>query len=258
MKLNGKVVAVTGAGGGIGGALAKRFCDEGAKSVTLIDLDEQSAQQNADALSSPWFVCDVADEAALEEVIDRIEQDSGPIDLFCSNAGVGTAGGVDASNADWQRTWEINVMAQVYAARIMIPRMIARGGGYLLNTASAAGLLTNLGTAPYAVTKHGSVALSEWLAITHGDDGVVVSCLCPQGVNTAMLNDGVGELASDAVRAQGVIEPSEVADAVIDALDEERFLVLPHPEVARYEQNRAADHDRWISAMRGLQRQFGR
>jgi NAD(P)-dependent dehydrogenase (short-subunit alcohol dehydrogenase family) len=257
MNLNGKIVAVTGAGGGIGNALAQRFYEQSAATVALIDVDENSVARNAEALSSPWFACDVTDEVALCEVIDRIENDHGPIDLFCSNAGVGTAGGVETPNADWQRTWEINVMAQVYAARILIPRMIERGGGYLLNTASAAGLLTNLGTAPYAVTKHASVALSEWLAITHGDDGIRVSCLCPQGVNTAMLNDGTGQLASDAVRAQGVIEPSVVADAVVDALEAERFLVLPHPEVARYEQNRAADHDRWIEAMRGLQSQFG-
>ncbi len=256
MKLEGKVVAVTGSASGIGRALATRFCVEKAATVALLDRNGEAVGWLGDELGMPAFACDVTDERRLEAVIDEIEDDFGPIDLFCSNAGVGTGGGAEAPDEEWQTTWEVNVMSQVYAARILIPRMTARGGGYLLNTASAAGLLTNLGTAPYAVTKHASVGLAEWLSITHADDGITVSCLCPQGVNTPLLNDGIGDLAADTVRAQGVIEPEDVADSVVEAIEAERFLVLPHPEVARYEQNRAGDRERWLEAMRGIQRQF--
>jgi NAD(P)-dependent dehydrogenase (short-subunit alcohol dehydrogenase family) len=174
--------------------------------------------------------------------------------LFCSNAGIGTGGGVETDNAAWQRTWDVNVMAHVYAARAVLPAMLERGEGYLLATASAAGLLTNLGAAPYSVTKHAALALAEWLAITHGDAGITVSCLCPQGVRTPMLLGGLDQTAGAVVAAGGdLIEPEQVADAVIAGLAEERFLILPHPEVARYFQRKANDYDRWLAGMRKLQ-----
>jgi NAD(P)-dependent dehydrogenase (short-subunit alcohol dehydrogenase family) len=160
---------------------------------------------------------------------------------------------VEAANEDWQRIWDVNVMAHVYAARAVLPGMLARGQGYLLHTASAAGLLTNLGTAPYSVTKHAALGLAEWLAITHGDDGINVSCLCPQGVRTNMVAAATGGTAGDVVVAQGLIEPEDVAEAVVEGLRAERFLILPHPEVLDYFQRKAADYDRWLGGMRKLQ-----
>jgi len=184
------------------------------------------------------------------------EERFGPIDLLVSNAGIGGGGDVFADDELWQRIWDVNLMAHVYAARAVLPSMLARGEGYLLNTASAAGLLTNLGTAPYSVTKHAAVALAEWLAITHGDEGIKVSCLCPQGVNTAMLmgDANPGVTAADVVKVAGqVLEPEDVAEAVIRGLEEERFLILPHPEVAEYWRRKTDDPDRWLAGMRRLQ-----
>ena len=173
-----------------------------------------------------------------------------------SNAGIGTGGGVDAPNEAWQQIWEVNLMAHVYAARAVLPAMIARGEGYLLNTASAAGLLTNIGAAPYSVTKHAAVGLAEWLAITHGDQGIKVSCLCPQGVRTNMLLAGADDPAGAVVLAQGAIEPEDVAEAVVQGLRAESFLILPHPEVLTHFQRKAGDYDRWIGGMRKLQRRI--
>src|SRR5213078_2887983 len=192
--------------------------------------------------------------ADIEALVHTTEERIGPIDLFFSNAGIGIGGGVEVSNEDWQRIWEINTMAHVYAARHVLPGMLARGEGYICSTASAAGLLTNLGTAPYTVTKHAAVALAEWIAITHGDAGIKVSCLCPQGVRTPMLLQGVGDNAAESVLASGgVLEPDDVADAVVQGIREERFLILPHPEVAEYMRRKATDPDRWLSGMRRLQ-----
>ncbi len=253
MNVSGKVVVVTGAASGIGRALAARFVAEGA-AVVAADVDprlpEVAAAIGADALR-----CDVAVERDVVELIDTVEASVGSIDLFCANAGIGASGGVEVADETWNRIWSVNVMSHVYAARALVPRMIERGGGYLLFTASAAGLLTNPGAAPYAVTKHAAVSLAEWLAITHGHQGIRVSCLCPQGVNTPLVTGAPAELATRAVVAQGLIEPDEVADAVIAGLREERFLILPHPEVRDYAIGRATDHDRWI---RGMQRLVGR
>ena len=197
-------------------------------------------------------VVDMTDQNAVEALIDRIEETVGPIDLWCGNAGVGANGGVELANEVWDFNWNVNVMAHVITARVLVPRWIERGAGHLLLTASAAGLLTNLGTAPYAVTKHACVALAEWIRITHGEQGVGVSCLCPQGVRTPMT-EADGELAVEVVKAMGMIEPEEVAEAVAEGLAEDRFLILPHPEVSTFEQRRAGDRERWLTGMQRLQ-----
>jgi NAD(P)-dependent dehydrogenase (short-subunit alcohol dehydrogenase family) len=254
MELSGKVVVVTGGASGIGRAMCRRFAAEGAKKVIVADFDADGAAKVAEEIGGEAVSTDVAVEADIESLVERTEKHHGPIDLFCSNAGIGVGGGVEASDEAWQSIWNINVMAHVYAARAVLPSMLARGEGYLLNTASAAGLLTNLGAAPYTVTKHAAVALAEWISITHGDAGIKVSCLCPQGVNTPMLNSGLGDITGNAVLASGgMMEPEDVAEAVVQGLRDERFLILPHPEVADYVKRKADDEDRWLSGMRRLQ-----
>jgi NAD(P)-dependent dehydrogenase (short-subunit alcohol dehydrogenase family) len=256
MELSGKVVVVTGGASGIGRALCRRFAAEGAKAVVVADFDADGAATVAAEIGGEAVSTDVAVEADIKSLVERTEQHHGPIDLFCSNAGIAVGGGVEATDEDWQRIWDINLMAHVYAARAVLPGMLARGEGYLLNTASAAGLLTNLGAAPYAVTKHAAVALAEWLAITHGDAGIKVSCLCPQGVRTPMLLGGLdaNDTAGSSVLASGgMLEPEDVAEAVVQGLRDERFLILPHPEVADYVKRKADDEDRWLHGMRRLQ-----
>jgi NAD(P)-dependent dehydrogenase (short-subunit alcohol dehydrogenase family) len=250
MNLQGAVAVVTGGASGIGRALALRFAREGARAVVVADLDEPGARRVARELTCPTPFSaglDVTDPAAVAALVDRVEREVGPIDLWCSNAGVALGPDLGADQ-DWQRSFEVHVMAHVHVARSLLPRMAARGRGHMLVTASAAGLLTDMDAAAYSVTKHGSVALAEWLAIHHGDDGVTVSCLCPQGVRTPMLEREGG---SPAVLAAGeLLDPEEVADAVVEALADGRFLVLPHPEVAEFERRRAADRDRWLAGMR--------
>ena len=259
MRLNDKVVVVTGGASGIGRALCRRFAAEGARGVVVADLNADAAKAVADEIGGTAVSTDVAVEADVEALVEKAIGTYGPIDLFCSNAGIVIGGGVEVPNEQWQAIWDINLMAHVYAARAVLPGMLARGEGYLLNTASAAGLMTNLGAAPYAVTKHAAVALAEWLAITHGDAGIKVSCLCPQGVKTPMLLGGaeVGDEAAHML-LPGAIEPEDVAEAVVQGLADERFLILPHPEVAEYMRRKADDYDRWLSGMRRLQaRVFG-
>jgi NAD(P)-dependent dehydrogenase (short-subunit alcohol dehydrogenase family) len=198
------------------------------------------------------FAVDVSKEADIVALIETVEAEEGPIDLFCSNAGIGIGGGAEAPNEGWTRIWEINVMAHVWAARALVPLMAARGGGYLLNTASAAGLLSQIGSAPYAVTKHAAVGLAEWLAITHGDQGIKVSVLCPQAVRTAMTAGNPDGVAS----IDGMMEPEEVAEACVAAIATEQFLILPHPEVLDYMRRKTGDYDRWIGGMRKLNRRF--
>jgi NAD(P)-dependent dehydrogenase (short-subunit alcohol dehydrogenase family) len=243
---------VTGGASGIGRALCIRFAKEGARAVVVADVDEKGAGIVADEINGRAVRTDVSIEEDIVRLVELTIREFGQIDLFCSNAGIaGKAGGIEVSNEDWQRIWEVNFMAHVYAARAVLPAMLARGEGYLLNTASAAGLLTSLGAAPYSVTKHAAVSFAEWLAITYGDRGIRVSCLCPQGVNTRMLEESLsvsGQLLKD-----GAIEPEQAADAVIEALAEERFLALPHPEVREYFLRKASDYDRWLRGMRRLQ-----
>jgi NAD(P)-dependent dehydrogenase (short-subunit alcohol dehydrogenase family) len=259
MELRDKVIVVTGGANGIGRAMAERFAREEPRGIAVVDLVEADAAAVADPFGDRGLAlgADVSVEADVVGVIDRTEDRWGPIDLFCSNAGIGgPPGGVDTPNEGWQQIWDVNVMAHVYAARALVPGMIARGEGYLLNTASAAGLLTNLGAAAYSVTKHAAVGLAEWLSITYGDQGVKVSCLCPQGVRTNMLLAGSDDLAGATVLAQGAMEPEQCAEAVVAGLAEERFLILPHPEVADYFQRKAGDYDRWLGGMRKLQRRI--
>jgi NAD(P)-dependent dehydrogenase (short-subunit alcohol dehydrogenase family) len=250
MNLQGAHAVVTGGARGIGRALAERFAAEGARAVVVADLDGPGAERVAAGLACPsplGVTLDVTDPAAVAALVDRVEDELGPVDLWCSNAGVALGRDLGAEE-DWERSFAMHVLAPVHAARVLVPRMAARGGGHLLLTASAAGLLTNLDSAPYAVTKHGTVALAEWLAIRWGDAGVGVSCLCPQGVRTAMTE---GANATPAVLAAGpLLEPGEVAEAVVRGLAEGRFLILPHPEVAVFERRRAADRDRWLAGMR--------
>lgn len=252
MELKGKIVAITGAAGGIGRAMARRFAMEGPRRIICADLDGPGAMAVAAEVGGRGFSTDVSKEGEIVSLIQAVETEEGPIDLFCSNAGIGIGGGAEAADAGWTRIWEINVMAHVWAARALVPLMTARGGGYLLNTASAAGLLSQIGSAPYAVTKHAAVGLAEWLAITHGDQGIRVSVLCPQAVRTAMTAGNPDGVAS----IDGMMEPEEVADACVAAIATEQFLILPHPEVLDYMRRKTGDYDRWIGGMRKLNRRF--
>ena len=248
------MVVVTGGASGIGRALCRRFAREGARAIIVVDRDA-TAHDVARDLGGTAIVADVAVESDMARVVEQTRAAHGGIDLFCSNAGIGVAGkGLDTSESDWQRIWQVNVMAHVYVARAVIPSMLAAGRGYLLQTASAAGLLTQIGSAPYSVTKHAAVAFAEWLAVTYGDQGITVSCLCPQGVRTPMLDDApetVRQLLGDSA-----LDPDVVADAVIAGLADECFLILPHPQVEEYFRRKADDYDRWIRGMRRLQQRI--
>ncbi|HSB08956.1 MAG TPA: SDR family oxidoreductase [Blastocatellia bacterium] len=254
MKLKEKVAVVTGGANGIGRALCRRFATEGARGVVVADMDAAGAAKLAEEIGGIGVATDVSVEADIVNLVTRAVAAYGAIDLFCSNAGIGTPGGADEPNEVWQRIWEVNVMAHVYAARAVLPGMLARGGGYILATASAAGLLAQIGSAPYSVTKHAAVAFAEWLSITHGDAGIKVSCLCPQGVNTDLLRRSAGG-PGDFLRTNA-LEPEDVAEAVVKGIDEERFLILPHPEVQEYFRRKASDYDRWLRGMRRLQASF--
>jgi NAD(P)-dependent dehydrogenase (short-subunit alcohol dehydrogenase family) len=255
MRVTGKNIVITGAASGIGAALARRFAAEGAASICLADINEDAAAAVAGELDCRTLALrtDVGDEAQVSAMIEAAAE-LGPTDLMCSNAGIGTGAGLEATPEQWAASWAVNVQAHVYAARAVLPGMLARGDGYLLNTCSAAGLLTQAGDAPYAVTKHAAVAFAEWLALTYGDQGIKVSALCPQGVRTPLLTGGIETgLAGKAVAAAGeILEPEDVADAVIAGLDAEKLLILPHPEVAEYVRRKASDPDRWLSGLRRL------
>ena len=252
MLIKDRIAVVTGAASGIGRALALRFAREGAKLVVCSDLNGEGAKATAAEAGGIAYQTDVSREADIARLIEEVEAGHGPIDLFCSNAGVGFGGGPEVANDQWQAIWDINVMAHVWAARHLAPRMVSRGGGYLVNTASAAGLLSQIGSAPYAVTKHAAVGLAEWLAITYGDQGIKVSVLCPQAVRTAMTAGNPDGVAS----VDGMIEPEDVAEACVRAIEAETFLILPHPQVLDYMRRKTADYDRWIGGMRKLNRQY--
>jgi NAD(P)-dependent dehydrogenase (short-subunit alcohol dehydrogenase family) len=259
MELAGKVAVVTGGASGIGRALCRRFALEGA-SVVVSDIDAPGAAAVAQETKGFAVPGDMSLEADVLALIDAARLSFDRIDLFCANAGILTGSrpegpavlGPDTPDDDWERMWRVNVLSHVYAARALVPVMLDQGGGYILVTASAAGLLTMLGNAPYSVTKHAAVAFAEWLAITYGDRGLRVSCLCPQLVRTEMLAAAL-QAAEQQNIAQGVIEAEEVAEAVVNGLRVEQFLILPHPEVADYFQRKASDYDRWLAGMRRLQ-----
>jgi NAD(P)-dependent dehydrogenase (short-subunit alcohol dehydrogenase family) len=254
VELKDRRVVITGAGNGIGEALARRFAAEGAASIVVSDLDGVAARRVADDIEGVAVTTDVTRRADLEHLVATASE-LGPIDLFCSNAGVfGGLVGVDAPDATWDTLWQVNVMAHVHAAQLVLPAMIERGEGYLLNTASAAGLLMNLGAMPYSVTKHAAVAVAEWLSVTHGPQGIKVSCICPQGVNTQMLTTGGADGPGSATRAAGaILEPEDIADATVAGLRAEEFLILPHAEVQRYATFRVTHKEKWIEQLRTMQ-----
>jgi NAD(P)-dependent dehydrogenase (short-subunit alcohol dehydrogenase family) len=255
MELHGKVVVVTGGASGIGTGLCRRFREEGVRALIIADLNGEAVTALADELDAEGVTLDVRDEAAIAKMVSEVEAQFGQIDLFCSNAGILNLDGGDfwatsSANEVWQANWEIHVMAHVYAARACLPAMIGRGEGYFLHTISAAGLLSQPYTAAYATTKHAAIGFAESLAISHGDDGIKVSCLCPQAVDTAMLGGTDGGSAG----IDGILSPAQVAQAVIDGLREESFLILPHEQVEQYHLNKAQNYNRWIGGMRKLRR----
>jgi NAD(P)-dependent dehydrogenase (short-subunit alcohol dehydrogenase family) len=256
MNLEGKVAIVTGGAGGIGAALCRRFHAAGARGVVVTDRDAERAAAVAAEFGGLAVTADVGVEAEVQRLVQTTMESFGAVDVFCGNAGIGVVGGEEASDADWLSSFQVNMMAHVYAARAVIPGMLARGSGYIMVTASAAGLLTMLEGAPYAVSKHAAVAFAEFLAIRYWDRGLRVSCLCPMAVRTAMMAGDHVSLRS--VAASGaVLSPEAVADAVVAGLAEERFLILPHPEVARFVQHRAADRDGWLASMRRFAAKLG-
>ena len=252
MLLPGKVIVVTGGGNGIGRALCRRFATEGAKAIVVADINAATAAAVAGEIGGTAVACDVSREAEIVALVARTLAQHGGIDLFCSNAGIAVNGDEQTADAEWARCWDVNVMAHVYAARAVVPHMLERGGGYLLQTVSAAGLLTHPQSATYAVTKHASLAFAEWLSMTYGDRGITVSALCPQGVRTDMLRRAEAEGTKRSFLLDSALEPEQVADDVVKGLEAERFLILPHGEVAEFVRRKAVDHDRWLRGMRRL------
>lgn len=253
MQIAGSVIVVTGAAGGIGEAMARRFHAGGAAALALVDFDEHRLATVAAELDAVAIVADLRHQDEVERVVAETEVAHGPIDIFCSNAGILVLGGAEVPTDDWQRIWDINLMAHVHAARAVLPGMLARRRGHLVNTASAAGLLSQIGSAPYAVTKAAAVSFAEWLAITHGEQGISVSVVCPQAVATPMTAgfDGGGVAGVD-----GMLTPEDVAEVVYAGIEADEFLILPHPEVAEYAARKGADRSRWITGMQRLQRRF--
>lgn len=251
MEIRDKVLVVTGGANGIGRALCRRFSSERPKALFVADINRHGAESVARDVGGVAVACDVSQEAEIEALVNQAILQQGRIDLFCSNAGIAVDGGPEVADGDWDRIWRINTLAHIFAARAVLPGMLERGEGYLLQTVSAAGLLTQIGSAPYSVTKHAALAFAEWLSITYGDRGIKVSALCPQGVRTNMLANALE--GGGAFLREGALEPEQVADIVVQGLAQERFLILPHPEVAEYFRRKASDYDRWIRGMRRLQ-----
>jgi len=253
MDIKGSCIVVTGAGHGIGKGLAEKFADLGAAHVICADIDLVAAKATADHIRGIALHLDAGSEDSIKGLIDTVEDSIAPIDLFCSNAGILTKGGFEVPNDEWQKIWDINVMSHVWASRHLVPLMLKRGGGYMLNTASAAGLLNQIGAAPYGVTKHAAVGFAEWLAITYGDQGIGVSVLCPQAVRSEMTRGLEESVAS----LDGLLEPDMVADCCVKAIENNEFLVLPHPQVKDYMQAKTSNYGRWITGMQRLRDRFG-
>ncbi|MBW1782145.1 MAG: SDR family oxidoreductase [Deltaproteobacteria bacterium] len=250
MQVKDKVTIVTGGSNGIGAALCRRFAQEGARAVVVADIDVEGARALADEIGGLALRCDVAKEEDVIRLVRQTEAACGPVDLYCSNAGIIIQGLMEVSNADWQRIWEINVMSHIYAARAVVPEMLKRGSGGFVITASAAGLLNQIDSTSYSATKHAAVGLADNLAINYGDRGIQVSVICPMAVRSLMTRNGGGIAALD-----GMLEAEQVAQDVITALDQGQFMILPHPQVKDYLQRKAADYDRWIRGMQRLRAQ---
>jgi len=253
VEIAGKTVVITGAGRGIGAAMARRFAEEGPRGIVLGDRDGDVVASVAREIGGIGVKCDVGRESENVRLIEVAESEFGHVDLFCANAGYAVQGDEQTPDDEWERMGAVNFMSHVWAARRLVPDWLARGEGYLLHTASAAGLLTNLYALQYSVTKHSVIALAEWLSVTYGDAGLKFSCLCPQGVNTRLLDSGE---KMRPLLEPVAIEPEEVAEAVVDGIRTERFLILPHPEVADYFRNKAQDYERWLAGMRKIQRRL--
>ena len=254
MNLRDRVCVVTGGASGIGRAICRKLAVEGAR-VVVADVDQAGAAAVAREVGGVAMLTDVRHEEQVRALIACAEREVGPIDLVCNNAGIATEGGPDVITSEWQRIWEINVMAHVWTASAALPKMLERGSGYFVNVASAAGLVTQIGSAPYAVTKHAAVAFAEWLSMTYHDRGIRVSCVCPLGVRTPMLTTGAGKIA--ALLTPDAIEPEAVAVAVVQGVEREEFLVLPHAQVREYVRRKWDDNERWLKGMRRLNAQFG-
>ncbi|MBL8179256.1 MAG: SDR family oxidoreductase [Bryobacterales bacterium] len=254
MRLEGKNVIITGAGHGIGRGLAVRFAAEGAR-LTVADIDQTALTETARLCGGFAVATDVAVESSVRELVRRATGQWGPVDLFCSNAGIFLPGGLETPDADWERVLSVNFRAHLYAARAVLPAMIERGEGYLLQVVSAAGLLTQIGSATYAVSKHAALSLAEWIAVEHGDQGIKVSCVCPQGVRTRMLLGEDG--GKESFLKAGSVSVEEVAEAAVRGLETEQFLILPHSAVRTYFERKADDYDRWLRGMRRLRQTAG-
>ena len=265
--VRGKVAVVTGGGSGIGEGLARRFAEEGAAAVAVLDVNLEAAQRVAEDIEGGGagvngtrglaIRADVGQQAEVEAALAEVADAAGEVDIFCSNAGIVATGGLETTADDWQQNWQVNTMAHVYAAQVLIPKMAERGSGFFAITASAAGLLTEMSSLSYSVVKHGAVAVGEWLSLTHGSGayaagGLQISVLCPQGVRTAMFPAD----AEVAAGVDGVLMPSDVADVVMESMQDGRFLILPHPNVQKYARHRADDHDRWLAGMRRLRQRL--
>ncbi|MFN8707914.1 MAG: SDR family oxidoreductase [Planctomyces sp.] len=255
MEIRGRVIVVTGAARGIGAAICRRAVQEGAEAVVVSDRDSAGAERLAAEIGCTAIPCDVAVESEVQSLVSETIRRFGRIDIFVSNAGITAGGGLECSNAEWQRLWDVNVMSRMYAARAVIPQMLERGEGYLIHTASAAGLLTEIGSAGYSVTKHADLSMAEWLSVCYGRQGIRVSCICPLGVATDMLDD------TDPIHRYlhlHCITPDDVAESVVRGIEKEEFLILPHPEVREFFQLKAEDRDRWLRGMQRLREKLTR
>ncbi|MEZ6126115.1 MAG: SDR family oxidoreductase [Planctomycetaceae bacterium] len=255
MEVAGKVIVVTGGAHGIGAAMCRRFAAESAERVVVADVDLPAATQVADEIRGLAVECNVANEHSVQALVETVLQQCGRIDVMCSNAGITVKGGLDTSNDDWQRMWDVNVMSRLYAARAVVPHMLERGSGYLVQTASAAGVLTEIGSVSYSVTKHADVAMAEWLSVCYGRQGIRVSCVCPLGVRTDFLDN------DDPIHRYlhlHAITPEEVAAAVVSGMADEQFLILPHPEVAEFFAMKTDSYDRWLKGMQRLRQKLTR